>query len=97
MIHTLDTLRTHRNEILKLAHLRRIRGVRVFGSVSRGEATENSDIDFLVDVESTCSLFDLGGFQADLEDLLERKVDVVSERGLRPRFRAQVMQDAIQL
>ena len=71
--------------------------MRVFGSVARGEASEGSDIDFLVDLEPGRSLFDLGGLLMDLRDLLERDVDVVSERGLRPRVAERVLADAVEL
>ncbi len=69
----------------------------MFGSVPRGDATQASDVDFLVEVELGRSLFDLGGFVADVEDLLGCHVDVVSERGLRPRFRERVMREAVAL
>jgi uncharacterized protein len=71
--------------------------VRVFGSVARGDATEASDVDFLVDLEPGRSLMDLGGLLMDLQDLLQRNVDVVTERGLRPRVAQQVLADAVEL
>jgi predicted nucleotidyltransferase len=71
--------------------------VRVFGSVARGEASEASDIDFLVDLEADRSLLDLGGLLMDLQDLLGRNVDVVTEAGLRPRVAQRVIQDAVDL
>jgi len=51
------------------------RNVRIFGSLARGEAREDSDIDFLVDMEPGRSLFDLGGLLMDLQKLLAQKVD----------------------
>lgn len=69
----------------------------VFGSVARGEATESSDVDFLVELELGRSLFDLGGLLMDLQGLLHRNVDVVTERGLRPRVAQRVLADAIDL
>ena len=56
-----------------------------------------SDVDFLVDLEPDRSLFDLGGLLMDLQDLLQRNVDVVTERGLRPRVAQRVLADAIDL
>ena len=70
---------------------------RVFGSVARGEATDDGDVDFLVDLEPGRSLFDLGGLLMDLQDLLQRDVDVVTERGLRPRVAERVLADAVEL
>ena len=94
---TLTELRTRRTEIIELARARGASRVRVFGSVARGEATETSDVDFLVDLDADRSLFDLGGLLMDLQDLLRRNVDVVTERGLRPRVAQRVLADAIEL
>ena len=94
---TLTELRTRRSEIIEIARARGATRVRVFGSVARGEATESSDVDFLVDLEPDRSLFDLGGLLVDLRDLLHRNVDVVTERGLRPRVAERVLADAIDL
>ncbi len=94
---TLTELRTRRSEIIEIARARGASRVRVFGSVARGEATESSDVDFLVDLEPERSLFDLGGLLMDLQDLLNRNVDVVTERGLRPRVAQRVLADAIEL
>jgi len=71
--------------------------VRVFGSVARGEADETSDIDFLVELEPGRTLFDLGGLLMDIRDLLGRDVDGVTERGLKPRIRNGVLQQAVAL
>ena len=80
-----DLLREKREQILQMAAKNGARNVRVFGSVVRGEADEASDIDFLVEMEPGRSLFDLGGLQADLEEFLGCRVDVVTEKGLNPR------------
>jgi hypothetical protein len=71
--------------------------VRVYGSVARGDSDEQSDVDFLVDLEPGRSLFDLGGLLIALEGLLGRPVDVVTEKGLRPRIREQVRASAVEL
>ncbi len=68
--------------------------MRVFGSVARGEARPDSDVDLLVELEPGRSLLDLGGLLTDLQTLLGRKVDVVSDKGLRDRIRGQVLQEA---
>jgi uncharacterized protein len=87
-------LRLKRDEILRIAARRGARNLRIFGSVARGTASPQSDIDFLVDMESGRSLFDLGGLLNDLQDLLGRPVDVVTEAGLRRRIRARVLAEA---
>src|SRR5258708_3135157 len=84
-------LRLNRDEILRIAARRGARNLRIFGSVARGNATPESDIDFLVDMEAGRSLFDLGGLLSDLQQLLGRPVDVVTEAGLRQRIRARVL------
>lgn len=86
-----------REEVLRIAERHGARNVRVFGSVARGEATRDSDVDFLVDMEPGRSLFDLGGLLVDLQELLGRRVDIVTERGLRPRLRERVLRDAMPL
>lgn len=93
--HTL--LQTRRSDILVIAARHGARNVRVFGSVARGDARPDSDIDILVDLDPGRSLFDLGGLLYDLQALLGVDVDVVTEKGLRPRIRAQVIQEAVPL
>jgi len=68
--------------------------VRVFGSVARGEADEASDVDFLVDMEPGRSLFDLGGLLMTLGEVLGCRIDIATERGLRPRIRDRVLREA---
>ncbi len=74
-----------RDEILRLAAHNKAYDVRVFGSIARGEDTPESDIDLLVSFELGASLLDQAGLIADLEDLLGRHVDVVSDRALTDR------------
>jgi uncharacterized protein len=74
-----ELLKEKREAILRIAAKHGAHNVRVFGSVSRGDANEQSDIDFLVDLEPGRSLLDLGGLLMDLKDLLGRDVDVVTE------------------
>jgi predicted nucleotidyltransferase len=90
----LESVRSRKAEILALAARRGARNVRLFGSVVRGEATGDSDIDFLVELDPGRSLLDLGGLLADLETLLGCRVDVVTAAGLGPRVRAAVLRDA---
>jgi predicted nucleotidyltransferase len=89
-----ELVRNKREEVLRIARQYGARNVRVFGSVARGEATPDSDVDFLVDMEPGRSLFDLGGLLMDLQELLGRRVDVVTERGLRERLRERVLREA---
>jgi len=92
-----EVLRAKRAEILRIAARHGARNVRVFGSVARGEADAESDLDVLVDMEPGRSLLDLAGVLVDLEELLGCKVDVVTERGLRERIRERVLQEAVPL
>jgi uncharacterized protein len=93
----LTDLRERRDEIIETARARGATRVRVFGSVARGDATENSDIDFLVDLDDDRGLLDLGGLLMDLRELLGHNVDVVTEAGLRPRISRRVLADAVEL
>ena len=92
-----DLLSTHRDEILAIAERHGAHNVRVFGSVARGEADEASDIDFLVDMQTGRSLFDLGGLLVELREFLGRDVDVVPMRGLKERIRDRVLVEAVAL
>ncbi len=92
-----ELLRSKQAEILDIAARHGARKVRVFGSVARGTARRNSDVDFLVEMEEGRSLLDHAAFVLDLERLLKRPVDVASERGLRRVVRKEVLKDAIAL
>jgi uncharacterized protein len=95
---TLEELRCgKRDEILRVAAHRGARNVRVFGSVARGDNDADSDVDFLVEMEPRRTLFDLSGLLIDLESLLHVHVDVVTERGLRPKIRERVLSEALPL
>src|ERR671915_630374 len=88
-------LEENRGEILRIAAKHGAREVRVFGSVTRGEVDRESDIDFLVELETGRSLMDLGGLQMELESFLGRRVDVVTARGLKVRIRERVLREAV--
>lgn len=92
-----ERLRAKREEILGLAAKYGAYNVRVFGSVARGEADSESDVDFLVEVEPGRSLLDLGGLLMELQELLDCQVDVVTEKGLRQRIRERVLNEAVPL
>lgn len=88
-------LEEKRGEIRRIASRHGAREVQVFGSVSRGEADRESDIDFLVELETGRSLLDLGGLQMELESLLGCHGDVVMVRGLKARIRERVLREAV--
>jgi len=90
-------LQAHREEILDLARRHGAGDVRVFGSLARGDASESSDLDLLVTLAEGRSLLDLVQLKLDLEDLIHRSMDVVTERALSPYLRARVLSEAIPL
>ncbi len=92
-----EILGDKREEILKIAEKHGALNVRVFGSVARGEATEDSDVDFLVDLEEDRSLLDLGGLLMDLRDLMPISVDVFTPNSLKKHIRTEALRDAKQL
>jgi predicted nucleotidyltransferase len=94
-IYTLVTEK--RNEILAVAERHGATNVRVFGSVARREARPDSDLDLLVTFGPSASLLDLIGLEQELADLLGVPVEVASDRGLKDRIRATVMQEAAPL
>jgi predicted nucleotidyltransferase len=87
----------HREEILELVRRHRVCHVRLFGSMAHGTATADSDADFLVDLGETASAFDLGALLMDLQELLGRRVDVVTESALHPSLKECVLREAIPL
>ena len=91
------TLSNKRDEILRIAGAHGARDLRLFGSVSRGEATARSDIDLLVNLDPGRTLLDIVAIKQDLEDLLGCKVDVVTEDAVSPYIREQILKDAISL
>lgn len=86
-----------RGEILAVAERYGITNVRVFGSVARREAREDSDLDLLVTFPRTASLLTHAAFQRELSDLLGLRVEIASDRGLRERVRTTVLQEAMPL
>lgn len=93
----LEELKTYRREILALAQKYHAPNIRVFGSVARGEATAESDVDFLIDVSPKQSLLDLIGLIQDLKELLGCEVDVAQSTVLHPVIRDRVLKEAIPL
>ena len=95
---TLDTLRAElRAEIFRIAERRGAHSLRVFGSVARGEANENSDLDLLVAWEPGRSLLDHAGLVQDLQELLGMKVHVGTEKSLHWYVRDRILREATPL
>jgi hypothetical protein len=92
-----DILEAKREEILRIARKHGVGRVRIFGSVARSEATEDSDIDLLIDVEGPTPPWFPGGLVADLEALLGRRVDVVEPEAIREGMRSNILKEAIPL
>jgi uncharacterized protein len=90
-------IESHREELIALARRRGVTGVRVFGSMSRSDANDDSDVDLLVNLGPGTSALALGGLLMDAEELLGRRVDVVTEAALHPAIRDRVLADAVPL
>jgi uncharacterized protein len=94
---TIDVLKIKRNDILRLASQHGAHHVRVFGSVARGETGPASDVDLLVQMDSGRSLLDLIGLTQELESILQRKVDVLTDEGLSPYLKERIQAEAVPL
>ncbi|MBN1555275.1 MAG: nucleotidyltransferase family protein [Phycisphaerae bacterium] len=94
---SLNDIQSQRERILEIARRHGASHVRIFGSVSRGRATQASDIDLLVTMAPDRSLLDRIALIHELEDLLRNPVDVVNERALHPEIRDEVLAEAVEL
>ena len=92
-----EVLEGKREEVLRVAARHGARNVRVFGSVARGEAGPHSDVDFLVEAGPAPSSWFPAGLRVDLEDLLGRKVHVLTEGALHPRLKSRILREALPL
>jgi uncharacterized protein len=92
-----ELLKGKRNDILRIAAAHGATNVRVFGSVARGDAKPDSDIDLLVEFKHGCGPWYGGGLIADLEDLLKRRVDIATVEDLHWYVRDRVLQEAVPL
>ncbi len=92
-----EAVNLNRDRILDIAARHGAARVRLIGSVARGEARPDSDVDFLVKWNDSASLLDHASLMLELENLLERKVDIASDGWLKPAIRDSVYRDAIDL
>ncbi|MEA2339119.1 MAG: uncharacterized protein QOE82_3126 [Thermoanaerobaculia bacterium] len=92
-----DLVQKNREQILRLARRHGVTDVRIFGSMARGDAGPRSDVDLLVEVGAEPSAWFPGGLVAELEELLGRRVQVITERGLDDLLRDRVIEEAIPL
>ena len=90
-------LESKRSQILQIAALHGAQDIRVFGSVARGDARPDGDIDFLVNMEGGRSLLDLIELGQDLKELLHRKVDILTDGGLNPHLEQRIRAEAVPL
>jgi hypothetical protein len=90
-------IESNRQQLLTLARRRGVTSVRVFGSMVRGGEREDSDVDLLVTLAPGVSALALGGLLLDAQELLGRRVDVLTEASLHPALRDRVLADAIPL
>jgi len=93
----LESLRARQAEIREIAARHGAGNVRVFGSVARGDANADSDIDLLIDIIGPTTSWFPGGLRADLENTLSRRVDIVIARSLNPLLRNAVLNEAVPL
>ena len=91
----MDLLSGMRERLMETARRRGVSNVRVFGSVARGEATLQSDVNLLLDMEPHRSMLELGGFAEDASDLLDSRVHVVEADALSGRMRVRVLAEEV--
>lgn len=82
-----------KEKILPILNKYGVKRASLFGSIVRGEFTEDSDIDLLVELPDTASLLDLGGLKIDLEELLGKKVDVLTFDSLHPLLKKKILDE----
>lgn len=92
-----EVLKKRREEILCIARKHGATRIQIIGSVARGEERPESDVDFLVDMESGRSLLDHAALTLELQQTLGKKVDIATTQGLRERVRNKILKEAIPL
>ncbi len=88
-------VKAKREDILNIAKKHGAYNIRIFGSVVRGEAKQDSDLDVLIELEPNRSLFDHAALMVELQEIMNCKVDVVTEKGLRARIRENILKEAM--
>lgn len=74
-----------------------LKSAAIFGSYARGEENENSDLDILISLKRDMNLLDIIGIEQELEDILGKKVQIITERSIKPRLREYIYRDLIQV
>jgi len=97
LLDTAELVRAKRDDIQRIAARHGARNIRLFGSVARGDSGPQSDIDFLIDTTAMTSSWFPAGLILYLQDLLGRRVEVVTEQGLDPLIRDRVLHEAVPL
>jgi predicted nucleotidyltransferase len=92
-----SVLQTHQNQLRDLARSYGVSRLRVFGSMARDDASGESDVDLLLDDAKHLTGFQLGAFQMDAQELLGRKVDLLTVNALHPMIRDRVLSEAISI
>ena len=92
-----DLIKQHRKEIVEIARRNGFTNVRVFGSMARGDATDKSDVDLLVTLGSRGTGWGIGGLQIEVQELLGRKVDVVTDDAIHHMMRDRILSEAVPL
>ena len=90
-----EQIRAAREKALEILQKNGIKRAAFFGSIVRGEMTDESDIDILVEFEGRKSLLDLAGLKLDLEDALERRVDLLTYRSLHPLLKDRILAEQV--
>lgn len=96
-MNTRELLAAKRDEMIRIAAAHGARNLRLFGSIARGDETEASDVDILVTLDPGTGLLSRAALARELQELLQRRVDVVSDRALRQRVRERVLKEALPL
>lgn len=90
-------IKENKEEILRIAKKYGAKNLEIFGSVVQGTDKPDSDIDILLDLEAGRTLLDHAALMCELEELLGRKVDIVTRKGIKKRIRERVFREAVPL
>jgi predicted nucleotidyltransferase len=89
------TIEEIKDKILPILKKYGVKRAGIFGSVARGESTEESDIDILVEIEGSMSLLDFAGLKLELEEILGRKVDLGEYSAIKPLIREEILKEVV--